>query len=140
MGSWLTMKSKFSLGQTSAQYRSSFWWEVMGTASTFFSMVDSLLRLFLLDLEAKGIWTVSPRNMIVWLPRKCMGGSWRCSFGSYVFAVDSRRARLWHFGTLAFIPLQSSHLSMAFSNLLPLSGPSLMRPASSVYWRWCMVL
>ena len=32
-----------------------------GTASTFFHMVDSLVEgLFLLDLESKGIWTVSP--------------------------------------------------------------------------------
>ena len=90
----------------------------MGTASTFFSMVDSVVeRLFLLDLEAKGISTVVPRNLIVWFPMKCMGGSWRCSFGSYVFTVDTRRARLWHFGALTFILLQSGHLSMAFSNL-----------------------
>ena len=72
----------------------------MGTAFTFFSMVDSVVeRVILLDLESKGIWTVSPRNLVVWLPRKCMGGSWRCSFGSYIFAGDAQRARLWHVGT-----------------------------------------
>ena len=48
-------------------------------------------------LGGKGIWTVSPRNLVVWFPMKCMGRSWRCSFGSYIFAIDARRARLWHF-------------------------------------------
>ena len=70
----------------------------MGTASTFFSMGDNLVeRLFLLDLESKGSWTVIPRNLVVWFPMKCMGGSWRCSFGSYIFAVDARRA-IGYFG------------------------------------------
>ena len=49
-------------------------------------------------LELNGVWTVAPRNLVVWFPMKCMGWSLRCSFRSYVFAVDARRARLWHFG------------------------------------------
>ena len=113
----------------------------MGTASTFFSTVDRLVeRLFLLDLESNDIWTVSPKNLIVWFLMKCMGWSWQCSFGSYIFAVDTQRARMWHLGTLAFIPLQCNHLSMPFSNLLQLSGPSLIRQVSSAYWRRWMVL
>ena len=72
----------------------------MGTASTFLSMVNSLVeRQILLDLESKGIWTVAPRNLVVRFPMKCMGWSWRCSFESYVFAIDARKARLWHLGT-----------------------------------------
>ena len=106
-----------------------------GDSINFLQLGGQFVETISSGLGGKGYLDCLPQEPDCLVPMKCMGGSWRCSFGSYILAVDAQRARLWHFGTLTFIPLQFSHLSMAFSNLLQLSGPSLMRQVSFAYWR-----
>ena len=69
-----------------------------------------------------------PRNDMVLSPMKGMSVPHNCSLGSYLLPEDALMARLWHFGTLALIPVHfslslSPSLSLSLSPLRPFLSP-----------------
>ena len=128
-------RSQARRGQMPTLNSSSFCCLLTREQSTLSSSDCSLVRraslaLGTLEWMEMGV----PRKRNVDVPMKGMGRPERESLGSYVPPVEDRMAMVTHLGTLALMPDQSSHESVAFNRVRQDDGPSAIREVSSAYW------